>query len=374
MFAVVLMIVVVSGCAGRNESQASSKVSTSAGRDGISSENIGFTNSTAGIHLAGTLAIPMSKGPHPAVVLITGSGPQDRDETIAGHKPFLVLAEYLAGCGIAVLRFDDRGVGESTGNFAGATIHDFVSDVRAAVGFLRTRQDIDPRRVGLVGHSEGGIVAPMAAVEVPGTVAFLVLLASPGVNGEQIFYLQDAAEKRAQGAGAAAIERDRKRKEQMFAVLKAEPDVNQATEKLRYVMESMELTPEEKTDLERSGRRLDGIINQQIRLLNTQAIRVFLTNDPLSALSHVTVPVLALIGEKDLQVPPKENLPLIEAALAKGKCPHYTVLELPLLNHLFQTSETGLPRDYARIRETMSPEALAVIGDWIRGEVKASHR
>jgi fermentation-respiration switch protein FrsA (DUF1100 family) len=139
-------------------------------------------------------------------------------------------------------------------------------------------------------------------------------------------------------------------------------------------MESMELTPEEKAGLERSGRSLDRMINQQIRFLNTGPMRFFLTNDPLAALSRVTVPVLSLIGEKDLQVPPKENLPLIEAALAKGKCPPYTVRELPMLNHLFQASATGLPRDYARIKETMSSVALAAIGDWIHREAEASNR
>jgi fermentation-respiration switch protein FrsA (DUF1100 family) len=160
----------------------------------------------------------------------------------------------------------------------------------------------------------------------------------------------------------------------MFAVLKAEPDVNQAAEKMRRVMESMELTPEEKVDLERSGRNVDRMIDQQIRFLNTGPMRIFLTNDPLAALSRVTVPVLALIGERDLQVPPKENLPLIAAVLAKGRCPRYSVRELPMLNHLFQTSEIGLPRDYAKIKETMSPVALTAIGDWIFREVKASNR
>jgi len=370
----VLSIAVVGGgCTGRGvttQSQGSAQVPPVA----FLSENVRFTNAIAQIELAGTLTLPVSKGPHPAVALITGSGPQDRDETIAGHKPFLVLAEYLASRGIAVLRYDDRGVGESTGNFAAATVHDFASDAGAAVEFLRKRGEIDRRRIGLAGHSEGGIVAPMASLALPGQVSFLVLLASPGVNGEQIFYLQDAAEQRARGVDAATIERNRGRKEQMFTVLKEEPDLAQAASRIRKAMESVELTSQEKADLERSGRSVDRMVNQQIRFLNTQPMRVFLTNDPLAALNRVTVPVLALIGEKDLQVPPKENLPLIEGALAKGRCPRYSVRELPGLNHLFQTSETGLPRDYAKIKETMSPVALTAIGDWIHREVIAAKR
>jgi len=340
----------------------------------VRAENVRFTNAAAKIDLAGTLTLPNSRGPHPAVVLITGSGPQDRDETVAGHKPFRVLADYLTSRGIAVLRYDDRGVGESTGDFDAATVHDFVSDTCAALEFLRTRRDIDHRRIGLLGHSEGGIVVPMAALEMPGKVAFLVLLASPGVTGEEILALQDAAEQQAKGTDSATIERGRRRKQQLFAVLKEEPDLEKAAGKLRDAMRAMELAPEEKAELERSGRSVDRMINAQIRFLNTQAMRVFLTNDPLASLSRVSVPVLALIGEKDLQVPPKENLPLIEAALAKGKGPRYSVRELPMLNHFFQTSETGLPRDYAKIKETMSPVALTAIGDWILREVNRSKR
>lgn len=356
--------ITLAGCHGNRGSSEELRTGLSAGSSKARSEQVYFTNSAADITLAGTLSLPAGKGPHQAVVLITGTGPQDRDETVAGHKPFRVLAEYLVQRGIAVLRYDDRGVAESTGKFATATLHDFADDARAAVEFLRSRREIDANRIGLGGHSEGGLVAPLVALAVPNEVAFLVLLAAPGVTGEQIYYLQDATEARVRGVDPAVIERSEARKRAIFSIIKAEPDQNKAAEKLRAAMKSM-LTEAEAKQMADQGLNLDKLINQQIRLLNNEATRVFLTNNPVPILARVTVPVLALTGERDVQVPSKENLPLIEAALAKGACPHYSVRELPRLNHLFQTAETGLPRDYAKIEETMSPVALDAIGDWI---------
>ncbi len=329
------------------------------------SEAVRFKNTQAGIELAGTLTLPTGRAVSPAIVLVTGSGPQDRDETIAGHKPFLVLADHLTRQGIAVLRYDDRGVGESTGNFGTATLLDFVSDATAAVEFLQSRADIDVKRIGLAGHSEGGMVIPRVALALPGRVRFLVLLATPGLNGEEIFYLQDATQQRTSGENEDTITRSRQRKEQLFAVLKNEPDLDRAARKLRTAMKAMRLTPEEQAALKASGMNLDNMINQQIRLLNNDATRFFLRYDPLPALSQLDIPVMALTGERDVQVPPSENLPLIEAALAKGSCPQHTVAELPMLNHLFQTSQTGLPREYGQIQETMAPTALRTISDWI---------
>lgn len=354
----------LAGCHGKGGSSEALRPRSSTSSSHARLEQVHFTNSAARITLAGTLSLPAGNGPHPAVVLITGAGPQDRDETIAGHKPFRVLAEHLVQRGIAVLRYDDRGVAESTGEFATATLHDFADDARAAVEFLKARREIDATRIGLAGHSEGGIVAPLVALAIPDEVAFLVLLASPGVTGEQIFYLQDATEARVSGVDPAVIARSETRKRTIFSIIKTEPDQNLAAEKLRAAMKSM-LTEAEAKAVADQGINLDSMINQQIRLLNNEATRVFLTNNPVPILARVTVPVLALTGERDVQVPPKENLPLIEAALAKGACPYYTVRELPRLNHLFQTAETGLPRDYAKIQETMSPAALNEIGDWI---------
>jgi hypothetical protein len=335
------------------------------------SEEVEFENAEAGIRLAGTLTLPRAPGPHPAVVLVSGAGPQDRDETVFGHKPFLVLADHLTRRGIAVLRYDDRGVARSTGTFGTATMLDHVSDARAAVELLRSRSDIDPRLIGVAGHSEGGMVAPLVALDASGSVAYLVLLAAPGLPGKQIFYLQDAAIAEAAGMDEVAIERSRSRKDQLFAILEREPDLARAADELRRAMGAMTLTQEEERELAAGGASLDQQIEAQIRLLNTQATRFFLAYDPLPALERVDVPVLALTGERDLQVPPDVNLPLIEAALTRGRSPRYLVRELPRLNHLFQTSDTGLPDRYGQIEETFAPAALDLIGDWILDEVRS---
>jgi len=361
------------GCAGRRESGVRPEQSQDAASAlPYRTEEVRFPNVKAGIELSGTLTLPLSRPPHAALVLITGTGPQDRDETVAGHKPFLVLADHLTRRGIAVLRYDDRGVGASTGDFGSATIRDFVGDTQAAIEFLQSRKDIDARRLGLAGHSEGGLVAPLVALEMPGQISWLVLMAAPGLSGEEILYLQDAAAARARGTDEEAIARSRQRKEQMFAVLKEEPEIGIAADRLRRVMRAMKMTPEEKAGLAASGMSLDDVINQQIQLLNNAATRFFLVYDPIPTLSRVKVPVLAINGERDLQVPPAENLPPIRAALELGPSPHHLVRELPGLNHLFQTSQTGLPSDYAQIEETIAPVALQTISDWILDVMRGS--
>ena len=299
------------------------------------------------------------------MVLVSGSGPQDRNEQVAGHKPFLILADHLTRQGIAVLRYDDRGVGESTGDFGSATIQDFVTDAESAVRFLQSRKEVDGERIGLIGHSEGGLVIPLVASRIPEHVSFLVLMAAPGIPGEQIFYLQDAAEARARGVDEGTIERSRSRKQQIFSILKNEPSIELARKELQRTMRAMELTAEEEAQMQASGVDLEMAINQQIQLLNNAATRFFLVHDPIPILSKTTVPVLAITGALDLQVPPAENLIPIKTALSEGPCPHFLVKELPSLNHLFQTSTTGLPSNYAQISETMAPAALKTISDWI---------
>jgi pimeloyl-ACP methyl ester carboxylesterase len=325
-------------------------------------EEVSYENKTAaGVKLAGTLTLPKSNGPFAAVLLITGSGPQDRDETLMGHKPFLVLSDYLTRRGIAVLRVDDRGVGKSTGSFAIATTKDFASDALAGVEYLKTRKDIDPNRIGLIGHSEGGDIAPMVAAESP-DVAFIVMMAGTGLPGDELLCLQSALISKANGASDELLATTTRAQRQIFAIVKEESDNAAAIKRIREVMEKVMagLSAEQ-----RQAAGYASTIDSQIAPIVTPWFRYFLAYDPKPTLRKVKCPVLALNGANDLQVPPKENLPAIEQALEEGGNSDHEIVKLPGLNHLFQTSKTGSPLEYAKIDETISPAALAVIGDWL---------
>jgi dipeptidyl aminopeptidase/acylaminoacyl peptidase len=319
-------------------------------------EEVGYENKRDGVKLAGTLTLPRGKGPIPAALLITGTGPQDRNESVSGHKPFLVLADYLTRQGIAVLRVDDRGVGGSTGSLADSTAENFAADVMAGIAFLKSRKEINPKQVGLIGHSEGGSIAPMVAAQ-NDDVAFIVLMAGTGLTGEETLYLQGALILKAGGASAEQLAKQRATQESMFKILKEEKDPA-TTEKRLHEELSRNLTEEDKKKAEQA-------IMANIKRVNTPWFRHFLTFDPRPALQKVKCPVLALNGENDLQVPANENLREIGAALKAGGNKDVTVVRLPKLNHLFQTSETGSPNEYAKIEETIAPVALKTIGDWI---------
>jgi hypothetical protein len=322
-------------------------------------EEITFENKTANIKLAGTLTTPRTKAPFPAVVLITGSGPQNRNEELLGHHPFWVLSDHLTRAGIAVLRFDDRGVGKSQGKFATATSEDFASDVMAGIEFLKTRSAINPKKIGLVGHSEGGMIGPMCAVKSK-DVAFLVLMAGPGVPADELLYEQAALIARAEGASEADIAENRKVQEQLFAVLKTEKDVAVAEKKLQAIVDAtLAKLPEAQRKALAPG------LNAQVKSVNSPWFRFFMSYDPRTTLRQVKVPVLALNGELDLQVAVKQNLPEIAKALKAGGNKKVQTVELPKLNHLFQTSKTGAFSEYAKIEETMSPTALTLMSDWI---------
>lgn len=331
-----------------------------------SEEEVSYENKEAGVKLAGTLTIPQSEGPFPAVILISGSGQQNRDEELLGHRPFLVLSDYLTRRGIAVLRVDDRGTGGSTGNFSQATSEDFAGDVLAGIEYLKSREDIDSTRIGLIGHSEGGLIAPIVAVESP-DVAFIVMMAGPGITGEEILYLQSDLISRAEGVDNETIARNNALMKSIYSVIKEEQNDNIAAEKLQKLIldEVANMSEEEKQNSGFSEDDLDSQVNSQVQNLISPWMRFFLTYDPAPTLMKVKCPVLAINGEKDLQVPPEENLRAIEEALKAGGNRDYTVKELPGLNHLFQTAETGSPSEYAKINETISPKALELIGDWI---------
>lgn len=334
-------------------------------------EEVSFENTADDVKLAGSLTLPEGDGPFPAVVLITGSGPQDRDEALLGHKPFLVLSDYLTRRGIAVLRCDDRGVGGSTGQVMISTSEDFAEDALAGVAFLKKHAKIDPARIGLVGHSEGGIVAPIAAAKSDG-VAFIVLMAGTGLPGTEILRLQSRLIAQAGGASEQALGVQATLLERTFEVLAAEDDDKTAVEKLKAATADL-IKGLPKDDLKWLEESTDeSALTAGLQQMATPWFRYFLTFDPRTALGNVKCPVLAINGERDLQVPPKENLAEIEKALKEAGNSRVTIREMPGLNHLFQTSKTGAPSEYGKIEETFAPAALEVIGDWIleQGAVK----
>ncbi len=312
-------------------------------------EDVFYENQVQNVTLAATLTIPQGKGPFPAVVLITGSGPQDRDESLLGHKPFLVLSDYLTRHGIAVLRADDRGTAKSTGNFATATTADFATDTEAGIAYLKTRPEINPHKIGLVGHSEGGEIAPMIAARNP-DVAFIVMMAGPGVPGDQILPAQVEAIDLASGKSAEEAAKDAAQERDVLKLIETEKD-NAVLEK------------EIKQKL--AGQASDAEIGAQMKMMSSPWFRFFISYDPSTDLRKVSCPVLAIIGEKDTQVPPKQNIPAIRAALEQGGNKQFEVDELSGLNHLFQTAKTGAPSEYAQIEETISPVALEKMATWI---------
>jgi len=313
-------------------------------------EEVSYLNPSAGITLAATLTIPPGKGPFPAVLLITGSGPQDRDEALMGHRPFLVLSDYLTRHGIVVLRADDRGVAKSGGKFSTGTTADFATDAEAGVAYLKQRPEVNPHKIGLVGHSEGGIIAPMVAAR-NSDVAFIVMMAGAGVPGDQILIAQSRMIAEAAGKSAAEAEKNTDEEREILALVKNEKDATALDRELREKL---------------AGKVPEAQMGAQIEALTSPWFRYFLSYDPAVDLRRVRCPVLALSGEKDLQVLPTMNLPAIRQALEAGGNQHFEIDELPGLNHLFQTARTGAPNEYAEIEETMSPVVLNKIADWIQ--------
>ncbi len=314
--------------------------------------NVSFRNEEAGITLAGTLSLPEGEGPHPAVVLVSGSGSQDRRSVVAGHALFRVVADHLTRQGIAVFRYDERGVGASTGTFSSATTEDLAADVRAIVEGLSERSDLGP--LGVYGHSEGGIVAPLVARELD-TVEFLVLLAPPGVPGVELIPEQVAQITRANGTPAEQVDSIQSVQRRIVSTVAEAPDSTAAAHQLKELL----------SELGGSG----GQVERQIEQLTRSWYRSFLTLDPAPALRDVEVPVLVLFGENDLQVPPGQNRPPVEAALRANTRDEVTVKTISGVNHLFQPSDTGLPNEYQSIDTTMAPEVLEIISDWILGRV-----
>jgi uncharacterized protein len=323
-------------------------------------EEVNFENKEAGISLAGTFTYPKAGSNFPAVVLISGSGPQDRDETLLNHKPFLVLSDYLTRKGIAVLRYDDRGIGKSGGKFSGATTMDFVTDALSAAGYLKTRDVVDGNKIGLAGHSEGGLIAPIAANREK-DISFIVMMAGPGISGEEILLAQIRLVSEAEGMSGEEIEKELNTSKEIYELIKTVKDTAVLRERVREVF----ARAFSDTNVENQNSDNDAYINMQVNQVTSPWFRFFLQHDPYAELAKLKVPVLAINGENDLQVPSKENLKAIEDALTEGGNDNYKLVEMPGLNHLFQTSETGAVSEYNKIEETFSPAAMEIIAEWI---------
>jgi pimeloyl-ACP methyl ester carboxylesterase len=331
-------------------------------------EEVIFKNSHAGIALAGTLTLPSAEGTYPAVILISGSGAQNRDEEISGHRPFLIIADHLTKQGIAVLRYDDRGVGQSTGDFKAATTADFALDAASALTYLKTRKEINRDKIGLIGHSEGGLVASIVASDSK-EVGFLVLLAGPGIEVKKVLIMQQELISKADGISDSDI------KEYILPVHKeAYRMISMSTDGrtlkkdlARLIEETYDRTP---PGLMPSNVTREDVVAAQSDKWSSEWFINFLNYDPAAILENVICPVLALNGERDLVVTPKESLAGISNALKRSGNSDVTVKELPNLNHLFQNCETGSPTEYETIEQTFSPIALKEMSDWILKEVK----
>lgn len=311
------------------------------------SEEVVFDNASAsGVRLAGTLTLPEGPGPFPAAILISGTGPQDRDETIEGHKAFAVWADVLTRRGVAVLRFDDRGVAASTGNYGAATQGDFASDVKAAFDALVARPDIDPARVGLIGHSEGGTFAPLAMQD-GARAAWLVMLAGPAVSGGEIIQEQQRRIAVAAGMPADEVERTNALQRQAVAAVAANAEDPQAVRRdIEALLVANGRTPQEAA--------------RAAAVMSSDWYRGMIVHDPAESIRTIDVPLLAVYGGKDLQVPADQNAPAISRLM-----PDAEVVVLPGLNHLFQPAETGLMAEYGRIETTLDASVIRTVVDWV---------
>jgi uncharacterized protein len=331
------------------------------------SEEVTFRNEKDAITLAGTLTLPKGNGVFPVVVLISGSGPQNRDEELMGHKPFLVMADHLTRAGIGVLRFDDRGTAGSTGDFGTATSADFASDVEAAVLYLQGRKEVNKKGIGLVGHSEGGMIAPLVATR-SGAVSYIVLLAGPGMPGAELLLMQQELIGKGSGMDNASLQTMKALNKGMFDIITAAPSRETVPAQLAtFVEQQLKASPQY---VQASGMKEEELVKNVSGQFTGPWMQYFLRYNPGPVLEKVKCPVLALNGAKDLQVPAKENLEGIRKALAKGGNKHVTIKELPGLNHLFQEAQSGLPQEYASIEQTFSPTALSEISSWILKQAK----
>lgn len=323
------------------------------------------------IRLAGTLTLPRSDAPVPAVVLISGSGAQNRDEELFGFQPFRMIADHLTRAGVAVLRYDDRGVGGSSGSVSASTTADFADDVLAAVEYLRARPDIAGGRIGLLGHSEGGLVAPIAATR-SDDVAFIVLLAGTAVPGDRIIEEQAALIGRVGGASEEAIAANRDVQRALFRVARGEVSADSGEALLGNALRRSVATLD--STRQAAVPDVDAFITAQVRTQLTQGLtpwfRYFIDYDPYPTLTNLRTPVLAIFGDLDLQVPSALNAPVMRRAFEEGGHTDYTIRTLAGANHLFLRATTGSPSEYPTMEKVFVEDLLPLVTEWIAARTR----
>ncbi len=327
-------------------------------------EEVSFTKGD--IKIAGTLSYPSKEGIFPAVILITGSGAQNRDEEIVGFKLFGKIADYLTRNGIVVLRCDDRGVGSSTGNISESTTEDFASDALAGIEFLKTKQFVNKEKIGLFGHSEGGIVAPIAAAQ-SNDVKFIVLMSGPGVSGEKIINYQIKKIMQAEGAPDSVIERECNANSRIISAFKA----NMPSEEFKKILreqaelEISRLSDEDKKNLTDINAIIESTTAQKLLQMDNNWFRFFVNYDPGPTLQSVSCPVLIFFGGKDTQVALEQNREPIENNLKLGGNNKFETVVFPDANHLYQNANTGGISEYAKLKKEFVPGFLEKISSWI---------
>lgn len=336
------------------------------------SEDVTFKNADGSISYGATITIPKGVKTYPAILLVSGSGPQNRDEELMGHKPFAVIANYLTNKGYIVLRVDDRGVGQTTGDRKKATSADFAKDASAAIDYLKTRKEVNQKKVGIMGHSEGGMIAPMLASERK-DIDFIILMAGPGVKVYELMEDQSAAVMSAGGVSDAIVAEYRKLYRGIEQAIISSKTGEEAQLKMK------EVTGAWKSSASKEAREFIDIddfekekkyISEFMALYHDTWFNYFLKYDPQPTLQKLSCKVLALNGGRDVQVLAKQNLEGIRESLTKGKNKNFEVKELSGLNHLFQRCNTCSPQEYGTLKETISEDALKAVSDWLDKKVK----
>lgn len=336
-------------------------------------EDVEFDNPDKTLHYGATLTIPKGKGPFAAMILITGSGAQNRDEEIFEHKPFAVIADYLTRQGFMIMRVDDRGIGTSSGDFSKATTADFVTDVSTSLNYLKNRKEVDLKRLGILGHSEGGMIAPMVASQ-RNDINFIILLAAPGEKISTLMEKQNVDILKSAGVSNEAAEDYGKLYHNMVSVFLEAKTTGEAETNLAGVVNEWKKNTPKDIVIATTGIMNDTTQQNFIKglsaTLNSPWYKYFLQFDPRPYLTKLNCKVLALNGEKDLQVSSKDNLAAINTALKKSNSPSYEVKEMPGLNHLFQDCNKCTLNEYSELEETFSPRALHIISEWLNKTLK----